>query len=81
MYEQPKSWKDWVTLLSGWLSLFTLGLEAVFNVDITPLQEQWLLLLQEWQQYLQLRFLCKVIHPYRLEYLNLNILRNTLRAT
>jgi hypothetical protein len=54
MYEQPKSWKNWAILLIGWLSLFTLGLEGVFNVAITPLQEQWLLLLQEWQQYLKL---------------------------
>ncbi|WP_394136866.1 hypothetical protein [Cytobacillus oceanisediminis] len=36
MYEQPKTWKDWAILLSGWLSLFALGLEAVLNVDITP---------------------------------------------
>jgi hypothetical protein len=54
MYEQPKSWKNWAILLIGWLSLFTLGLGGVFNVAITPLQEQWLLLLQEWQQYLKL---------------------------
>ncbi|MGY6210010.1 hypothetical protein LIS77_07890 [Cytobacillus firmus] len=36
MYEQPKTWKDWAILLSGWLSLFALGLKAVFSVDITP---------------------------------------------
>lgn len=36
MYEQPKTWKDWAILLSGWLSLFALGLKATFNVDITP---------------------------------------------
>jgi hypothetical protein len=36
MYEQPKTWKDWAILLSGWLSLFALGLESVLNVDITP---------------------------------------------
>lgn len=36
MYEQPKTWKDWAILLSGWLSLFALGLNGIFNVDITP---------------------------------------------
>lgn len=36
MYEQPKTWKDWAILLSGWLSLLALGLKAVFSVDITP---------------------------------------------
>jgi hypothetical protein len=36
MYEQPKTWKDWAILLSGWLSLFALGLKGIFNVDITP---------------------------------------------
>jgi hypothetical protein len=36
MYEEPKTWKDWAILLSGWLSLLALGIKAVFNVDITP---------------------------------------------
>ncbi|UOE54911.1 SPP1 phage holin family protein [Cytobacillus oceanisediminis] len=36
MYEQPKTWKDWAILLSGWLSLFALGLNGISNVDITP---------------------------------------------
>ncbi|MBT2661960.1 phage holin [Bacillus sp. ISL-45] len=36
MYEQPKTWKDWAILLSGWLSLLALGLKGIFNVDITP---------------------------------------------
>ncbi|RSD21087.1 phage holin [Mesobacillus subterraneus] len=36
MYEQPKTWKDWAILLSGWLSLLALGLKGIFGVDITP---------------------------------------------
>lgn len=36
MYEQPKTWQDWAILLSGWLSLFALGLKGIFGVDITP---------------------------------------------
>lgn len=36
MFEQPKTWKDWAILLSGWLSLLAIGLKAVFEVDITP---------------------------------------------
>jgi hypothetical protein len=36
MYEQPKTWKDWAILLTGWLSLLGLGIKGVFGVDIIP---------------------------------------------
>jgi preprotein translocase subunit SecF len=36
MYQQPKTWKDWAILLSGWLSLVALGMKGLFDFDITP---------------------------------------------
>lgn len=36
MYEQPKTWKDWAILLTGWLSLLGLGIKGIFEVDIIP---------------------------------------------
>lgn len=36
MYEQPKTWKDWAILLTGWLSLLGLGIKGIFDVNIVP---------------------------------------------
>ncbi|MGD7021790.1 phage holin [Rossellomorea vietnamensis] len=36
MFNKPKSWKDWGVLLTAWLSILALGLNGMFQVDITP---------------------------------------------
>lgn len=36
MFKKPESWKDWGVLLMAWLSILALGVQAYFDVDITP---------------------------------------------